>query len=46
MSKIRRFVDKWIPILWGTLWVTSITALSIGGTIWSVKWLLNLVGVL
>ena len=43
---MRKFIDKYVPILWGTCWVVAITAASIGVAIWFVKWILNLIGVI
>lgn len=42
---MRDLFNKIIPNLWGICWVAVITALSVGSAIWSIKWLLNLIGV-
>lgn len=43
---MKRFFEKCVPVLWSICWATSITAVSIGAMIWSVKWLLQLIGVI
>lgn len=40
------FYDKWIPLLWGGLWIIAITAISIGVVTWSIQWVLRLLGVM
>lgn len=46
MDKLKRFVLNAIPTLWAVCWVILITALSVGGAITSVKWLLRALGVM
>lgn len=43
---MRKFISKWIPILWSICWAAVITAVSLGAAIWCVKWVLNLIGVI
>ena len=47
MKKLwRKFIDDVLPaILGGAILITTL-ALSVGAMIWSVKWVLRLVGVL
>lgn len=46
MRSLKAFLDKWIPRVWAMLLVILITATVAGATIWSVKWLLSVLGVL
>lgn len=49
MTKMSKFVDKLTNVLvpvWSLLWITLLTALSVGGAIWAVKWVMKLLGVL
>lgn len=39
-------VEKFLVPFWGFLWISAITAVSVGVVIWSVKWILSLLGVL
>lgn len=46
MKKLMRWFDKWLPVVWGMLWLFIITAASVGATIWIVKWIASLLGVM
>lgn len=39
-------VEKFLVPFWGFLLVAAITCVSVGVVIWSVKWILSLMGVL
>ena len=39
-------LEKFLVPLWGCLWIIFLTGISIGAVIWSIKWILSLVGVL
>ena len=39
-------VEKFLVPFWGTLWITGVTCVSVGVIIWSIKWILSLLGVL
>ena len=41
-----KFIDYVLPTIFGVAWFTTLVALSVGALIWSVKWVLRLVGVL
>jgi len=43
---MKKFLYKWIPMLWAALWVIAITTLSFGIVWWSIKWILTMTGVL
>lgn len=49
MKKLDAWMDKLgdiMPVIWGVLWIVIITLVSTGLTIWSVKWVLTLLGVM
>ena len=37
---MRNFLNKWLPILWGGLWLTAITLGSAGMVIALIEWVL------
>lgn len=39
-------LEKVLVPVWGLLWVLGITAVSVGVVIWSVKWVMTLLGVM
>ena len=46
MKKLWDMLDNTMIGMLGTLWIVSLIALSFGVAIWSVSWVLKLVGVL
>jgi len=49
MKNFKSWMEKLsdiIPVIWGVLWILIITFVSTGLTIWSVRWLLDLMGVM
>lgn len=45
-NKFINWLGKWIPKVWSLSLVILITATTIGATVWSVKFLLSVLGVL
>lgn len=43
---MRKFFNKWLPILWSICWTVIITAVSLGVAIRLVKWVLYSIGVI
>lgn len=43
---MKKFINKYTPILWGICWAVFITAASLACAIWSVKCVLHLIGVI
>ena len=43
---MKNFFNVYIPIVWGICWVVFITLASVCGVIWSIKTLLQLIGVI
>lgn len=46
MRKFGEWLEKWVPGVWGTLLIFTITGWLIGASIWVVQWIINLLGVL
>lgn len=46
MSKFYKWLETWLPGVWATLGVFTITGVLIGTSIKSVLWILELLGVL
>lgn len=40
------WAEKWLPIVWGWMWIFLITALTVGAIVWVCKWILSLMGVM
>ena len=39
-------LEKLLVPVWGLIWIFGITAISVGVVVWSIKWILSLLGVL
>lgn len=46
MKKFWNWLKDGIPFLWAVMWTIIITAVSVGGVIWSVSWCLEMMGVM
>lgn len=46
MKKFLRWLELWLPYVWGMLWIVIITALSCGAAAWVIRWFLAGVGVM
>ena len=46
MKKLGNWLKDGIPFLLAVMWTIIVTALSLGGAIWSFKWCLEMMGVM
>ena len=45
-NKFINWLGRWLPNVWGVLLIILITFTTMGATVWSVKFLLRVLGVL
>lgn len=47
MKKLfEKFTDDVGPVILGVLWCVTLVGVSVGSAIWSIKWVLRLLGVI
>ena len=45
-NKFINWLGKWLPKVWSLMLIILITATTMGASVWSVRWLLTILGVL
>lgn len=46
MKKLIRWLENKLPYVWVLLWTAIITLVSIGGLVWAIDWVVDLIEVI